>query len=142
MIKRAKRTTLDATVIDDIWRYWKRVYETSETRTYAANEVARIVGCSSATVLRVVSAFEDVAAGNVIRHDPRKYPSKFMVDYINENFPCKKSSSNVSPISSGNEPTVNVSDIKMLVQSIDKLTEAINKRNELDEIFLSRVCRR
>lgn len=120
MIKRVKRVSLTQDMIDDIWHYWNRLGESS--RTAAFNRIAGIVGCSHATVYRVVSACEEAASGKVVKYDKLKYPNHMMTEYINQKF-AQPESVEV------NEATDNTSDIRMLAESINNLAEAIKERN-------------
>lgn len=120
MIKRAKRINLTRDMIDDIWLYWNRINEPS--RTAAFNRIADIVGCSHATVYRVVSACEDAASGKVVKYDKLKYPNHMMTEYINQKFAQPE-------LPETNDSTADVSDIALLAESINHLAEAINERN-------------
>lgn len=120
MIKRAKRVNLTQDMIDDIWLYWNRLGESS--RTAAFNRIASIVGCSHATVYRVVSACEEAASGKVVKYDKLKYPNHMMAEYINQKFAQPESVQ-------FNESKSEISDIRMLAESINHLAEAITERN-------------
>lgn len=120
MIRRAKRVNLTQDMIDDIWLYWNRLNEPS--RTVAFNRIANIVGCSHATVYRVVSACEEAASGKVVKYDKLKCPNHMMADYINRKF-AQPESVEV------NDATADISDIRLLAESINNLAEAINERN-------------
>ena len=123
MIKRRKRVTLTEQMIDDIWLYWRRISETNVSKTAAINKVADMVGCSHATVYRVVSACEEASSGKVIAHDRLKYPNMMMVKYINTKF----SQGEVDATTAKSDTK---SDIAALAEALHHLASAIEKFNK------------
>lgn len=136
MIKRVKRVRLDEQMIDDIWHFWQRFNEKSLSKTATINRVADVIGCSHATVYRVVSACEEASAGKVVRYDRLNYPNHMMVKYINEKFASSvKAESNTDNTEA---TSVEMSDTALLAKSISELAAAMREQNELIKALVIR----
>ena len=136
MIKRVKRVRLDEQMIDDIWHFWQRFNDSRQSRTSTIDRVAQVIGCSHATVYRVVSACEQASAGKVVRYDRLNYPNHMMVNYINEKFASSDSSS--SKVDTTEDTSVEMSDTALLAKSISELAAAMREQNELIKALVIR----
>ena len=143
MNKRVQRVRLDEHMIDNIWYFWDVCFsgESSckSSKTAVIDKIANIVGCSHATVYRVVSACEEANSGRVVSYDRVKYPNIMMVKYINKKFATgvKKSSDIDSKESTSTESnnSAESSDIKLLADSVNRLAAALEKQNEYAALF-------
>ena len=128
MIKRRmKRSTLNEAMIEDIWTYWNKISDRTSCVMDARQQVADIVGCSVATVYRVVDACMEAQAGNVVTYSDR-HPNRMLVTYVNNKFAKQAASETVKAEST-------TSDIRLLAESIKELAAAIEHRNHYMDLF-------
>lgn len=143
MSKRVPRVRLDEHMIDNIWYFWDVCFSgesaCKSSKTAVIDKIANIVGCSHATVYRVVSACEEANSGRVVSYDRLKYPNIMMVKYINQKFATGvKESSDIDSKESTSTKSNNSaesSDIKLLADSVNRLAAALEKQNEYAALF-------
>lgn len=147
MIKRVQRARLDERMIDNIWYFWDVCFNgesaCKSSKTAVIDKIANIVGCSHATVYRVVSACEEANSGRVVSYDRVKYPNAMMVKYINQKFATGVTESSdidsKESTSTESNSSAESSDTKLLADSVNRLAAAIEKQNEYAAVFTKSI---